>query len=317
MKGSILALLASQSVVTTEAYWGFRGHEATGFIAEFFLNEQAREASEFLLGGPGGLVRESTWADGYRNDPVYGWTGALHYFNTPDWACGYNHTRDCSGNECATGAVEDLALLQDTNLMQGRSIPKVDALKFLIHYVQDVHQPMHGAFASDLGGNRVANLQFNGGVWNLHSLWDTGMLIKRVSDDFGGSYDNYASYLLNQAQPPNSMQSPRDYSDDTARLACEFAYTDVDGSIIREGDTISTAYYERGIPIVEQRLIASGEQLAAVLNANLRLSGNEQPPSSDSCAARGCGDFASGANCQCNSSCQNFGDCCPDYFSLC
>jgi hypothetical protein len=85
MKGAVLAILASQSVVTTEAFWGFRGHEATAVIAEYFLNAEAREASEFLLGGPGGLVRESTWADGYRNDPVYGWTGALHYFNTPDW----------------------------------------------------------------------------------------------------------------------------------------------------------------------------------------------------------------------------------------
>ncbi len=149
-------------------------------ISEAFLEAPAREAVEFLLGGPGGLARESTWADGVRGgSSPYNWTGPLHYFNTPDFgskvvrscelltaclshafskfldmfrlfsssifaACNYNHTRDCSGQNCVTGAVEDLSLLQDTNMMQGRSIPKGDSLKFMIHFLQGTCYLMYG-----------------------------------------------------------------------------------------------------------------------------------------------------------------------------
>jgi hypothetical protein len=59
-------------------------HQA--LISEALLEAPAREAVEFLLGGPGGLARESTWADGVRGgSSPYSWTGPLHYFNTPDF----------------------------------------------------------------------------------------------------------------------------------------------------------------------------------------------------------------------------------------
>jgi hypothetical protein len=59
-------------------------------------------------------------------------------------ACNYNHTRDCPGQNCVTGAIEDLFLLQDTNMMQGRSIPKGDSLKFMIHFLQGTCYLMYG-----------------------------------------------------------------------------------------------------------------------------------------------------------------------------
>ncbi len=89
---------------------------------------------------------------------------------------------------------------------------------------------MHGAFASDLGGNSVSNLRFNGGTWNLHSLWDSGLIAKRVGDDFNGNYDRFNDHLLSRASRTSIVQDPRAISNVTASFACEYAYFDTDGS---------------------------------------------------------------------------------------
>lgn len=307
------------AVDVVHARWGFRAHETTAAIAEKYLNAQAQEAVNFLLGS-GGLVGASTWADGVRGNPRYSpWSDNLHFFNAPDWACNYNHTRDCASQQCVTGAIEDLYALSNANLIQGQTMSKEEALKFLVHFVQDVYQPMHGGFISDRGGNDVTNINFNGGIWNLHSLWDSGLINKRVADDFNNDYSKYINYLINSSSPPSGeLTNPRVYAQETAALACEEAYVDEDGNEIKAGDTISTAYYSAAIQIVEQRLVHAGEELAAILNHNLRLDGEEpEPGEPDLCLSRGCGDLDFSFECQCNDQCEKYDNCCSDYSDLC
>ncbi|MFP3648289.1 S1/P1 nuclease, partial [Paraburkholderia sp. SIMBA_054] len=87
--------------------------------------------------------------------------------------CGYEPPRDCPGGDCVIVALKvQTALLADhSQTLETRR----QALKFVVHFVGDIHQPMHAGYAADKGGNDF-QLQFNGKGTNLHSLWDSGMI---------------------------------------------------------------------------------------------------------------------------------------------
>ena len=115
------------------------------------------------------LADISTWADEVRSSRPN--TGPRHYVNIPRGAFGYNAQRDCRGG-CVVSIIEQsLRLLQDT--AKGWTV-RQEALKWVVHLVADLHQPLH-AIADDRGGNDVL-VQFNGHQTNLHRLWDGDLI---------------------------------------------------------------------------------------------------------------------------------------------
>ena len=79
--------------------------------------------------------------------PSYAWSERLHFVDTPDWLCEFDFTRDCPNGVCAVGAVVNYTrrLLPGSDL---DSEQRVEALKFLVHFVGDLHQPLHVGFTS-------------------------------------------------------------------------------------------------------------------------------------------------------------------------
>ncbi|CAF1066030.1 unnamed protein product [Rotaria sordida] len=113
--------------------------------------------SEFNLRN---LTAVAIWADdilypdtnsfGYPN---WQWSRPLHYINTPAWACNYDSSRDCINGVCIEGALKNYSKRAiDANL---DDVQHQEALMFLVHYVADIHQPLHVGFQEDNGGNRV------------------------------------------------------------------------------------------------------------------------------------------------------------------
>jgi len=93
----------------------------------------------------------------------------LHYVNSPPDSDGYDAQRDCADGCCVVGAIEHYAdVLHDPTTPRPL---KIEALKFLVHFVGDVHQPMHAGYERDKGGNDVKVWFFDNNT-NLHSLWD-------------------------------------------------------------------------------------------------------------------------------------------------
>ena len=149
--------------------WGKAGHRVVATIATTLLTGEARAQVADLLDPGTTLADISTWADEVR--PSRPNTAPWHYGNIPGEASGYSAQRDCSRG-CVVSAIErSLRLLQDPS--NDRAI-RQEALKWLVHFVADLHQPLH-AIADERGGNDLI-VQFNGHQTNLHRFWDGDMI---------------------------------------------------------------------------------------------------------------------------------------------
>ena len=162
MSTSILGfLLFSQHIVTT-ACWGPVGHGLVARLAQSQLTPIANNwVQEFIPNDLNGdLSRIASWPDLllYANtNPLdynqWQWSRELHYINTPDWNCTYSAARDCVRERCIEGALKNYSSrLVDDNCDYAE---QQEALFFLVHFLGDVHQPLHCGFRSDFGGNSV------------------------------------------------------------------------------------------------------------------------------------------------------------------
>jgi hypothetical protein len=169
-----VALTASGiCAATPAAAWGPNGHAIVADIAELHLTPAARQQVRELLGSEGHtrLDDVSSWADDWR--PSHPQTAPWHFVDIPLNAATFDADRDCAGGNCVTAKIVDYA-----KVLADKSAPvaqRTEALKFIVHFVGDVHQPLHCEDNDDRGGNSV-NVTFFGHRKNLHSVWDDGLL---------------------------------------------------------------------------------------------------------------------------------------------
>ena len=235
------------------ARWWDLGHRVVARLAESRLTPHTREAVRDILGGQS-LADASVWADNirqYRHD-----ADRLHYVNIPLADTVYDPARDCPHGQCIVAAIEhDRRVLADAGASPEE---RAEALRFLIHFMGDLHQPLHVADDGDRGGNSRAVI-FLGHPTDLHKVWD-GELI----DSSGLSQADYVEYLLGRMQSLDLKALERgtvvDWAMEGHRIAAEHAYRlPADGRIGR-------AYLDANRPIIDQALIAGGVRLAKVLN---------------------------------------------------
>jgi len=257
--------------------WGRAGHAVGAAVAQRLLSDRASaQVTALLPETSGSLADVSSWADTVRSRLP--WSSGFHFADVPDWLCNYNHARDCANEYCVDGAIQNYTRrVHDVAEFDQRN----EALKFLVHFIGDTHQPLHCGFLSDLGGNQLTGT-FMGSRTNLHSLWDTGLISKRIDDDFGSDEEKYISYLHTQVLGPWDSEAQRwaactarpyaacsdVWAHETAIAACDHAYVDADGKTrLQIGYALADAYYHRNIPLVEIQIAKSAVRLAAVLNA--------------------------------------------------
>ncbi|HTI91708.1 MAG TPA: S1/P1 nuclease [Puia sp.] len=238
--------------------WGVTGHRTVGKIAENHLTANARNAVHELLGAET-LADVSTWADEVRNEPEYKATGSWHYINLPLGLSYADFQRQVEG---MSEANVYSALLQQEKILMDKSTTreqKIEALKFIVHFVGDLHQPMHVSRAEDKGGNTV-QLNYNGQGTNLHSVWDT-KLIERESADYQQLAEKYG-----QASPAQIKQWQSDpvikWIWESYTISSQL-YAEVDAMKSR---SIDDNYYTAHTGIVHERLEQAGVRLAGVLN---------------------------------------------------
>lgn len=173
----VLLLALSQ----TSRAWGVLGHRAVARIAENHLTANAKHRISLLLGTET-MPLVSTWADELRNDPDFKETAPWHYLNVVsglDFPAFVAQLNDPALLAPAAPSNAYTALLQarrDLKDPQKTTDEKRVALKFLIHLVGDVHQPLHVGHAEDKGGNGIVVNWRAKDDTNLHSVWDTAIL---------------------------------------------------------------------------------------------------------------------------------------------
>ncbi|MCD7097591.1 S1/P1 nuclease [Stenotrophomonas sp. MMGLT7] len=237
--------------------WGGQGHRLVAEIAQAQLTPQARQqVTQLLQGEPvATLPGIASWADELReSDPDLGKRSARwHYVNIGESDCRYQPSRDCADGNCVVEALQaQAALLAD----RSQPLPvRRQALKFVVHLVGDIHQPMHAGYARDRGGNDY-QIQFDGRGSNLHSLWDSGMLRQRKLDDA-----HYLQVLqaLPRAAPARAADAPG-----WAEASCRIA---IAPGTYPPRHVLPAGYVETRRPLAEAQLRLAGDRLADLLNA--------------------------------------------------
>jgi nuclease S1 len=176
MRKFILALLACAVPASPALAWGQTGHRVTGAIAEHYLSGVARAKVQLLLGTES-LAQAASWPDDMRSDPAEFWqktANPFHYVTVP---AGSTHAATGAPPEgdAVTALERFAAVLRDPN---ARVEDKRLALRFIVHIIGDLHQPLHAGRPGDRGGNDVKVMWF-GSQSNLHSVWDSGMIDSR------------------------------------------------------------------------------------------------------------------------------------------
>jgi hypothetical protein len=186
---TLFLTLISMSIATpASAYWEY-GHDTIGEIAYRNITPETRRAVDALLHQSklletpnckaGTIEQAAIWADciktlGPRFSYAYNW----HYQNV-NICKPFDLKGPCKDGNCVSAQIE-----RDVKLLKDKKVPvreRVQALAFLIHFVGDLHQPLHAGDRGDLGGNQVlaAYGDYAPEKLNLHSIWD-GYLAERA-----------------------------------------------------------------------------------------------------------------------------------------
>lgn len=233
--------------------WGAQGHRVIATLAQRQLTPAAgKEVKRLLALEPGQtLVSISTWADEHRGEPSRPW----HYVNFPRANCDYDAQRDCAEGRCVVDAIQ-----MQVEIL-GSSAPDEDrliALKYLIHFVGDVHQPLHAGFLDDKGGNTYQLQAFMHGS-NLHALWDAGLI-----ESLGEDTRALAARLARKNKDRGKVRPW------TAKQAAQESCRIVAGSDFYPGRVVDDDYVATYIPVMEDRLALAGARLAELLNRVLK-----------------------------------------------
>jgi hypothetical protein len=258
---AIALLLVLQSATPAWA-WGRLGHRVISRLAEQQLTPQAKAGIAALLAKGESIADVSTWADAYRSE--HSETGPWHYVDIPLDEPKYD--RRLLKDDPTKGCVVD-KIHEFKGVLQDKSQPvekRRDALKFLIHFVEDMHMPMHVGENSDRGGNDTLVWFFDRDT-NLHSLWDGGIIAR-----YNSSEDAWVKELSVLPSPQTLDSASDGMVEDWATeslLAAREAYQDpVTGSRIKSGTKLGREYYEKSLPVAKQRLYQAGVRLAKVIN---------------------------------------------------
>lgn len=186
MKHKILFATLFVCVSFTLSAYDAIGHRIIADIAYENLNCKTRKKVDKVL-GKHGMIYAATWSDNIRSDKKYAYSYEWHYQNLRD-SMSMDDLRNLYANPTLEG--KHLFYALDSLAVELKKNPSnAEALKFIVHFVGDLHQPMHLGRASDRGGNDVMIRWFGRDI-RLHQLWDTQIL-----DGQKFSYSEYSRYI--------------------------------------------------------------------------------------------------------------------------
>jgi hypothetical protein len=248
----VLAVLAAFFLSS----WGVIGHRSIGKIAESHLTKKAKNAVYGILGTES-MPLVSTYADEIRSDRKYDYTGSWHYVNPPQ---GLNYDEFVKYLQTDSSANVYNAIIKMEKLLRNPESSKEDkvfALKMIIHFVGDLHQPMHVSRAEDQGGNKI-KLKFQRKESNLHSLWDSGLI----------EYNGFSfTEMANDLDHINEAKIKEWQSDAITKWLFESYQISAQLYLeIEKNDDLDYTYYPNHSEIYKERIQKAGIRLAGLLN---------------------------------------------------
>jgi len=249
--------------------WGGEGHDLVARIAQAQLKPKVRAKIDAILGPNTTIVSISSWADSVRRDRKE--TEKWHYVDVPIDQPHLDMARDCANGDCVVAAIAKFrAQLKNPSTPAPQ---RKEALEFLVHFVGDMHQPLHSSDNNDKGGNDVrVQLAGSDRPGNLHSTWDSAIL------GHMGTEDQLYPDMLKEALKNRkkwSKGSVEQWVEESHRAAVEVTYgklpvKPVAGTPNTTPIAIDAAYEDAAKPVIRTQIEKAGDRLARVLNEALK-----------------------------------------------
>ncbi|KAH6660318.1 putative nuclease PA3 [Truncatella angustata] len=276
------SLILGLTILRTVAAWGTLGHATVAYIAQNYLDETVATWAQGVLADTSDsyLANIASWADTYRATTAGKWSAPFHFIDaedSPPTDCNVDYDRDCGDTGCSVSAIANYTQrIGDGRLSAANT---AEALKFLVHFVGDITQPLHDE-ALDVGGNTIT-VTFDGyDDDNLHSDWDTYIPAKLVGGSTlpdaktwateliteidSGAYKSLASSWIAGDDPDSAVDTAMSWASDANALVCSVVMPD-GVAALQTGDLYPT-YYNSVIPTVELQIAKGGYRLANWLN---------------------------------------------------
>jgi hypothetical protein len=244
------------SVAVPALAWGPVGHRVVAAVAESQLTPQAKAKARALNGGAP-LTDIAVEADDIRNGRPE--TKPWHFVDIEITDNTYDEARDCAEDDCVVARIEQFKTqLANKNLSKAK---RREALMFLVHFVGDVHQPLHSSDNHDRGGNDT-KVRFGQKSRALHSIWDSGIL------DLTGTESGLISDLkqtIAQGVPAGTADGDAEDWANESHKAGQAAYKQILNDHRLSGPEVT-----EDEKVVKRQLLRASVRLAKALNEALQ-----------------------------------------------
>lgn len=256
--------------------WGPIGHRTVGLIADSLLTPNAKAGVRGLLGNQT-LADVANWADAIKSGGGYKQTVWYHFEKISDRTYFIPHLKSLPPDMQRKGGMMTALLVAIDNLKNPK-VPlaeKADSLKFFVHFVGDLHQPLHSGRPEDNGAVKIPVTWF-GEAMNLHRVWDSGMMLTGHPDflnpqmPLDQASSNYGIFLIKQ------------YRNKPVTLGFEMEKWLYESMILREAaydpiyNTDQKKYQDLHLAEIDRRVFEAGVRLADMVN--LIFSNTPVPP---------------------------------------
>ncbi|KAI8966087.1 S1/P1 nuclease [Daldinia sp. FL1419] len=276
--------------------WGSLGHITVAYVATnlvkddtaAFFQDILRNDTEHYLAGV------ATWADSIRYTKWGRFSKNFHFIDakdTPPTYCGVDFERDCKEEGCVVSSIQNYtSQLLDTELWPSR---RTQAAKFVVHFVGDIHQPLHVENVA-YGGNGI-HVKWESSELNLHHVWDTSIAEKMLGGIHRKPYDAgfaWAANLTHQIKSgkyeeasklwndgislDDPIQTAMSWAKESNAFVCSHVLPEGPEAIV--GQELAGDYYEKAAPVIELQVAKAGYRLATWLDLIAsKASGTAQP----------------------------------------
>ena len=255
-----VACIIGLSSATAALGWGRIEHRASARAAESRLSAAAKAAIKDLLDPGETLADAAVWPDEHRREIPE--SGPWHYINVPISEPAFSR-KFCPPQGDVVSRIESFK-----KVLADPSKPKSErtkALRFLVHFIQDVHQPVHVGHRDDRGGNDLQLLYFDNPT-NLHRIWDFELFEHKSMDE------DYWTDRLTSGCADGEIKKLRgkqvdDWAEESLAAAKKAYLESPGGKPLKSGAKLGREYHEANLPVAESRLVAATYRLAEELNS--------------------------------------------------
>jgi len=285
----MLLLLCAAAPIFARPMWGGTGHSLTAAVAEKLISERTRQATRSILRNQS-MTDVASWADDILKYDHWNWTAPMHYRTCKEEYCSWHHLPPCGNPDCIVDALSDFTEIISSSEQTDKKVSREEALKFVIHFHGDIHQPLHFSYYG-YGGNSIKGKFCVKDTCDenisIHAVWDYGILGHYFHHDFHSDFYKLMSHITGEIQTGRWKEKAKDWSNcaslvcpqewgvETLHVNCRYGSVHADGHTrIEDKFFLGDIYYGRNLPVCLEQIAKGAVRLAATLERIFNPRGN-------------------------------------------